>query len=91
MRHAAVSVRNALDGDGQLAELRVDMGKHVADGAADHHGDDLLFAGLDDASFTDEAAVAQDHGTVALAEDFLHLVRDVEDRRAARLERGDQP
>ena len=65
-----------------VAELRLALGEHIVDLAADHHGDDLVAVGLPGRAAADVLTVAQHHQAVGDLKDLLHAVGDVDDGHA---------
>ncbi len=62
----------------------------LLDVASNHAGDHFGLASFRQVDRGHEATVAQDGGAIADLEDFVHLVRDVDDRDATRREPFDQ-
>ena len=78
----------------QTFDLEQDLAGHLreipriahVDGAADHHAHQFVRRGVPWTDLADPAAVTQHGDTVAVAQNFGHAVRDVDDRHAVGLQ-----
>ena len=59
--------------------------------AADHEGDQFSRTQIGRGGGADQAAIAEDRDAVGQTEDFVHLMRRVDDRHATGLQAGDGP
>ena len=89
-RHVAealgVDGREVLDGEHDLARNILALGIEVGQLTTDHSGNDHIGGQLFCFPGTDILTVAHDGHFVADAENFVHLVRDIDNRNALRLE-----
>lgn len=62
-----------------LADLAVDLGEHVGDLAAHHHGDDVIACHIGRLDGRDVFAVSEHGQLVSDLEQLVHLVGDIDD------------
>ena len=65
-----------------IADLRIQLGEHISDLAADHHFDELRLVQILSITRTDVLTIAVNADAVADGEDLVHAVRNVDDRNA---------